>query len=224
MSFEVAQYGYGDIEQALGRAFFAGETAQGALRARLKRLQALGIPAPKPEETREEKTRRKYSLAESHQWLVALMLQDLGLPPEFVAQAVRKAWPRNLAPNAAKATAPETLGDNVIGKAGVVVQGNPIVLDARFSTISGPWRTGDPDTTLKYVRLIPRFNKTTLAQLRKRWPQLKKQGWTEADLLREADEVRNGFDSLQEEDGWFVARNYSQKAHTLESVLNGGEE
>jgi hypothetical protein len=213
MSFSTGIYSYGKVERALGAALYADKTIQaGALRGRLKRLSTLGLPEGGP----GKGARRLYSLEEAHQLLVAILMEDAGLDPVVVARAVKKAWPMNLTANAKEATVKDTR-DRTIN--GVFVHGNPIILDMRLSTVTGPWRTGDPDAGLKWVRLIPRYNKRSYANLRKHWAVLKKRGWTEADLLRQIDEVGQGYNDLDEADGWLVVRNYSQKAWTLESAL-----
>lgn len=207
MGFSTGFYGYGKIERALGAALYADKEIQvGALRGRLKRLSTLGLPEGGP----GKGERRLYSLEEAHQLLVALLMEDAGLDPVVVARAVKKAWPRNLAPNAQKATATERFERE--GVDGVPINGNPILLDMRLSTVTGPWRTEDSDAALKWVRLIPRYNEKSFAQLKRR-------GWTDADALRQCDEVTQGYNRLDETEGWLIVRNYSEKARKLQNSL-----
>jgi hypothetical protein len=204
-SFATGAYAYGQVERALGAALYADTaTQQGSLRGRLKRLSTLGLPASGP----GKGSRRLYSLEEAHQLLVALLMEDAGLDPVVVAPAVEKAWMNNLAKNAATATSEEAKTKN------------PIIIKMALQTVTGPWRTGDANTAVHFVRLVPRSNRRAV----KRYLEMKtKPPITPEQAEQLADEVAGGigFDSWREEDGWFVVRNYTTKAEKLEDALKG---
>ena len=202
-NFVTGAFAYARVEQALGAALYAdAEIQRGALRGRLKRLLTLGLPENGP----GKGSRRLYSLEEAHQLLVALLMEDAGLDPTVVAPAVKKAWPNNLAERAENATRAEA-------------KTNPIVLLMMLQTITGPWRTGDAHTAVPLVYLKPRLNKEAFERYRsKKYREL---GISEVAAVRMADEVTSGFDNAREDEGWFVARNYTQKAEKLEAVLKG---
>jgi hypothetical protein len=202
MDYATGLYGYGRLERALGVALYAKDkaTQQGALRGRLKRLSTLGLPPASP----GKGSRRSYSLEEVHQLLVALMMEDAGLDPTVVAPAVLKLWVPNMrrhAKDAASAT-----------------KDNPILIELRLQTITGPWRTGNPHEALPWVRLVPRLHVPAIKQYTKR-------GLPEFEILYRADNVRSAADSLLEEEGseqergWLAVHNFSQKAAKLETVL-----
>jgi hypothetical protein len=203
MDYATGVYSYGRLERALGVALYAEDkaTQQGALRGRLKRLATLGLPATGP----GKGSRRQYSLEEAHQLLVALMMEDGGLDPTVTAAAVLKLWTNNMRRAARLAAS--------------AAKDNPILIELRLQTISGPWRTRNPHAALPWVRLTPRCNV-------KAFEQYTKQGLPEFEALYRADNVRSAVDSLLEEEGseqgrgWLAVHNFSQKAAKLESVLN----
>jgi hypothetical protein len=147
-AFETGHYGYGLLERALGAALGVDEQVQrGALRARLKRLAQLGLPAA----LKDQEGRRLYSQAECHQLLVALLLGNLGLDPIVVARAVKKAWKQNLRRGAIEAAQEADAAKRQID--------NPMVLHAVLCVVSEPWRTGDPNTALTVTGLQRRFKR-----------------------------------------------------------------
>jgi hypothetical protein len=198
-SFETGAYAYGQVERALGAALYADTaTQQGSLRGRLKRLSTLKLPESGP----GKGSRRLYSLEEAHQLLVALLMEDAGLDPVLVAPAVKKAWTHNLA-DAENATSTEAKTKN------------PIILIMMLQTVTGPWRTGNAHEAVPLVYLKPRSNRKTFKLYRE------KKRVDAATAERMADEVTNGFDRAHEDEGWFVARNYTVKAEKLEDALEG---
>jgi hypothetical protein len=197
MDYATGAYSYGRLERALGVALYAEDkaTQQGALRGRLKRLATLGLPAVGP----GKGSRRQYSLEEAHQLLVALMMEDAGLDPVVVAAAVLKLWANNMRRDARLAAS--------------ATEDNPIWIELRLRTVTGPWRTGNPHEALPWVQLVSRLHGPTLNQGAKR-------GIKGFELRYRADQVSTAADSLREEEGWLAFRNFSQKAAKLETVLN----
>jgi hypothetical protein len=146
--FETGHYSYGLLERALGAALGVDEPVQrGALRARLKRLAQLGLPAA----LKDQEGRRLYSQAECHQLLVALLLGNLGLDPIVVARAVKKAWKQNFM-RGAKEAAQEA-------DASQKQPENPMVLFAVLRVVSGPWHTEDPNKAITVIGLQRRFKR-----------------------------------------------------------------
>jgi hypothetical protein len=202
MDYATGVYSYGRLERALGVALHAEDkaTQQGALRGRLKRLATLGLPTTGP----GKGSRRQYSLEEAHQLLVALMMEDAGLDPVVVARAVLKLWVPNMRRHAKDAAS--------------AAKDNPIVIELRLQTVTGPWRTGNPHEALPWVRLMPHFHPPAIKQYTK-------SGSPESEVRHRADNVRSAVDSLlaeedsREERGWLAFHNFSQKAAKLKTVL-----
>jgi hypothetical protein len=205
MAFSTGHYGYGLLEQALGAALDVGESVQrGPLRARLKRLAALKLPAPKP----EREGRRLYSLEECHQLLVALLLGNVALDPTVVARAVNKGWKSNLRKGAIEAS--QEAGNKQVSKQ---FENNPMVLHAKLRIVSEPWRTGDPNTALTFVRLSRRYHEFSRKQL------VKKFGMTSA--LHGADLLVQEFESLNPVE-WTACLTYTEAANRLHEALHRG--
>jgi hypothetical protein len=215
--FMARRYGYARLECGIGAALDADEAVQrGALRSRIKRLARLGLPAPLPE---EQEGRRAYSLEEAHQLLVALLMEDAGLDPTVVARAVKRAWPRNLA-DAKNATSTEAKTKN------------PIILFMMLQTVTGPWRTGNPREAVPLVYLKPRSDRKSFPRYVEFYRRhYQKQGLEAANAKQmaelaaeqKADQVTDGFDRAHEDEGWFVARDYTVKATKLEDTLKKGK-
>jgi hypothetical protein len=129
--------------------------------------------------------------------LVALLLEDSGLDPTVAARAVLKLWGPNMRRDARLAAAAEA--------------SNPILIELRLRTVTGPWRTGNPHEALPWVRLLSRLHVPTLRQYEKR-------GGFERRYR--ADQVITAADSLREVEGWLAFRNFTQKAAKLEAALN----
>jgi hypothetical protein len=215
--FTARRYGYGLLERALGAALDADEEVQrGALRSRIKRLARLGLPAPLPEEWEGS---RAYSLEEVHQILIAILMEDAGLDPTVVARAVKKAWVRNLA-DAKNATSTEARTKN------------PIILFIMLQAVRGPWRTGNPHDAVPLVYLKPRSDRRSFGRYVEFYRRyFQKQGLDAEDAKRmaelmaewKADQVTDGFDHAQKDEGWFAACDYTAIAIKLEDVLKEGK-
>lgn len=90
--FERALFTYADIETALAKGVDVGLVHQrGVLRARLKHFQKLGLV-----DLGKGKKRMRYSRAQAAQWLIALVLAELGLDPTLIVSSLRNNW-RNIA-------------------------------------------------------------------------------------------------------------------------------
>jgi hypothetical protein len=206
MAFSTGYYGYGLLEQSLGRALDIGESLQrGAMRSRLKRLASLGLPAP----LHGQEGRRLYSLAEAHRLLIALLLENLGLDPVVVARAVNKAWTNNLATGAQEAS--KEASDNTGGNK---FENNPMVLIARLRIVTQPWRTGDPNSALHYVRLRRRRHGRTTRQAQEAPFKM-----TAGEAARVADELATEFSDLRSAE-WVAGLNYTEVYTELHKALH----
>jgi hypothetical protein len=89
--FATPRFSYGAIESALAAVFEADrQTQQGALRGRLKHLQRLGLPGIEA----GKGARVQYSLVQASQWLLAMLMGEIGVDPAISVQTIQKAWPQ----------------------------------------------------------------------------------------------------------------------------------
>ena len=122
--FETPHFGYGAVESALAAVFGADVDIQGsALRARLKHFGRLGLPGGRG----GKGTRMLYSLEHATQWLVALLLSDIGIDPTVIVKTIRENWDSHLARWVQQATDAEALA------------GNAILFSVRPRSMSGAW-------------------------------------------------------------------------------------
>ena len=83
------RYVYGTVEGALAAVFgAAAETQQGALRGRLKHFQRLGLPGIKA----GKGARVTYTDQQAYQWLIALLLSEIGIDPVVTVRLIKKDW------------------------------------------------------------------------------------------------------------------------------------
>ncbi len=88
--FETPRFSYGAVESALAVVFGADKaTQQGALRGRLKHLQRLGLGVAAGKGVRVQ-----YSLAQGAQWLLAMLMGEIGVDPVISVETIQKAWPQ----------------------------------------------------------------------------------------------------------------------------------
>jgi hypothetical protein len=85
-SFVVGKYPYADVEPALATAIELDPTELPALRARLKRFAAMGLP----DNTPGTGTRRRYSNEDIGLLLILLLLHGLGLSPAAVIATIKR--------------------------------------------------------------------------------------------------------------------------------------
>jgi hypothetical protein len=81
-------YTYGEAEIALAAALGIDAKHRGLLRARLKNLQRLGLPGTAP----GKGARARYTRTQLGQWLLAMLIADVGIDPTIVVQAVKAQW------------------------------------------------------------------------------------------------------------------------------------
>jgi hypothetical protein len=121
--FESPLYSYAEVERALAAAFGVdAERQRGALRGRLKHLQRLGLPGLEA----GKGTRVQYSRAQANQWLLALLMAEIGIDPTIIAKTIKANW-KALAPFVEQATDRQARS------------GNPIYLGLRPRVMSSAW-------------------------------------------------------------------------------------
>jgi hypothetical protein len=89
-NFATPRFTYGAVESALAAAFDANATQAGALRGRIGHLRRLGLPGIKPP---GKGARVRYSLAQGSQWLLAMLMNEIGIDPVIAVSAIEKVWP-----------------------------------------------------------------------------------------------------------------------------------
>ena len=123
--FETPAYSYAEVETALARTLVVPAGHQrGALRARLKHLQRLGLVDLKAGKGK----RVKYNHAQVAQWLLALIMAEMGLDPTIVVTSLKGSW-KHIASAVEEAIGPEAQRG-----------GRPYYLCVWPRVMSGPWR------------------------------------------------------------------------------------
>jgi hypothetical protein len=85
--FETPRYPYGKIERALITFFGLDADRSGPLRGRLKHLSQLGLGVRAGKGARVQ-----YSLEQACQWLMALLLAELGIAPTVIVTLIEDHW------------------------------------------------------------------------------------------------------------------------------------
>ncbi len=134
----IPRYSYGTVEDALAVVFGAKPQVQrGALRARLKHLQRLGLPGLKA----GKGTRVRYNDTQAHQWLIAILLIEAFVDPTIAAQVIDKYWTSHLARWIGQAIDyPESL------------MGNPLILCLRPKLMEEIWKAKSPVPAIEAFR------------------------------------------------------------------------
>lgn len=138
-SLVIPRYGYGVVEDALVAALFgaSSKSPRGALRARLKHLQRLGLPGLKA----GKGTRVLYNDMQAHQWLIAILLIEAFVDPSIAAQVIHQYWKSHLARWIGQAVAdPESL------------MGNPLILCLRPKLMKEIWQAKSPVPAIEAFR------------------------------------------------------------------------
>jgi hypothetical protein len=122
--FDMPRYGYGVVEGSLAAVFgLDAKTQRGPLRGRLKHIQRLGLPGT----AAGKGARVSYSLEQACQWLIALLLSEIGIDPAVIVKTIQRHWKSSLARSVQEAVDAEALS------------GNPILLSIRPRLMSGMW-------------------------------------------------------------------------------------
>jgi hypothetical protein len=139
--FETPRYTYGEVEGAL--AALLGPDAQRrqiALRGRLKHFQQLGLPGLEA----GKGARVRYSQEQVTQWLLALLMTELGIDPTVVIELIQRYW-KTISPWVRQATDKQSRA------------GNPIFLTLRPRLMTGPW--GEPKHPLETIGRFGKFRR-----------------------------------------------------------------
>jgi hypothetical protein len=201
--FETPQFSYGAVEGALAVVLgLDHKTQQGPFRGRLKRLQQLGLPGL----AAGKGARVSYSLEQAAQWLVALLLAELGLDPVVIVKGILEYWNSQLA---RQATDSEALVNNP-----VMLVLRPRLMSASWTQRSLPWLSLHRRNDLKAADLIvsPQLDAPILTVNPTVTPAVSKP-------LPESTRAR-GKPLPRAEDEWFCVRNLTDALHKLEAALH----
>jgi hypothetical protein len=147
-------YTYGEAEVALAAGLGIDAKHQTLLRARLKNLQRLGLPGTAP----GKGARARYTRTQLGQWLLAMMMADVGIDPTIVVQAIKAQW-KTLEPWITQATDLEARSES------------PVWLVLWPGLAASAWRGESAGLPISMFRSSPRSN--DLAQIaasaRDRW-------------------------------------------------------
>jgi hypothetical protein len=169
---EAETYSYAVVETALASVFGADPAIQrGAFRARLKHFQRLGLPGIES----GKGTRIAYSADVARQWLVGLLMAEIGVDPILIVGIVKSRWDY-LTPWLRRATEPGAAE-------------NPVFLGLRPRLMSGAWAGGKADP--KTMEWISAFRRLTKNPNTGKWeetisPALDREGWYCVRNLTEA--------------------------------------
>ena len=140
--FDAPRYTYCQVEDAL--AAVLGPDAQRrqiALRGRLKHFQQLGLPGLEA----GKGARVRYSQEQVAQWLLALLMTELGIDPTVVVELLQGQWKKEIGRWVRQATDKESR------------EGNPIFLTLRPRLMTGPW--GEPKHPLETIGRFGKFRR-----------------------------------------------------------------
>jgi hypothetical protein len=134
--FETPRFIYAQLERGLGDVFnLDAKAQQSVLRSRLKHLQRLGLPGLQP----GKGARVQYSQEQAMQWLLALLVAQLGIDPVVTVQTIKAKW-RDLVPNIKQATDQTSK------------RGNPICIGLRPRVMTNTWAEGKPSLQISAFR------------------------------------------------------------------------
>ena len=139
---EVETFSYATVETALAGIFGADQDVQrGAFRARLKHFQRLGLPGIEA----GKGTRVRYTYDLACQWLIGLMMAEVGVDPILIARIVKTRW--------------EYLGPWVRRATDSDATENPVFFSLRPRLMSGAWagERSDPKT-LEWISAFRRYD------------------------------------------------------------------
>jgi hypothetical protein len=139
---EIATYSYAVVETSLANIFGADPDIQrGAFRARLKHFQRLGLPGIES----GKGTRVAYTYDLACQWLIGLMMAEVGVDPIIIVQVVKTRW--------------EFLKMWIRRATDTSAAGNPVFLTLRPRLMSGAWTGGKSDpATLEWIGAFRRYD------------------------------------------------------------------
>jgi hypothetical protein len=128
-------FSYAQVEGALGALFRVPASAQGSFRGRVRHLQRIGLVDVAPGKGR----RISYTRAQTNEWMLALLLAELGVDPIVIVKSLQRERKR-LHEWIKEATDDEALG------------GNEVFLVARPALMSGNWASKDSAGILRFAK------------------------------------------------------------------------
>jgi hypothetical protein len=144
--FAKPRYSYAQVEGALARVFGADAKVQrGAFRGRIKHFQRLGLPGLNV----GKGAKITYSYEQACQWLVALLMSEIGFDPTVTVKVIEDYWSdRNvrLATWIRRATDAEALAEK-----------NSVHFKLTPRLMSGSWAKR-PLGTLPWIGMFRRFD------------------------------------------------------------------
>jgi hypothetical protein len=136
--FDAPQFRYSRVERSLASVFGLDVDRQsGALRGRLKHLQRLGLPGLEA----GKGIRLQYSQEQASQWLMALLMAQIGIDPVVIVQAIKSNW-KSLVPSVKEATD------------GRAKRGSHIFLGLQPRLMSGAWGDGPNLQIIMFRRYV----------------------------------------------------------------------
>jgi hypothetical protein len=130
---QATRYSYAQVERALGTLFGAPASAQGSFRGRVRHFQRIGLVEVTPGKGR----RIPYTRLQAAEWMVALVLAELGVDPIVIVKSIQQERTQ-LREWIAEATDTEALG------------GNEVFLAARPALMSGAWASKHAASVLRF--------------------------------------------------------------------------
>lgn len=139
---EIATHSYAVVETSLATIFGASPDIQrGALRARLKHFQRLGLPGIKS----GKGTRVAYTYDLTCKWLIGLLMAEVGVDPIIIVQVVKARW--------------EFLEMWIRRATDQSAADNPVFLTLRPRLMSGAWTGGKSNpATLEWIGAFRRYD------------------------------------------------------------------
>jgi hypothetical protein len=134
-SKQSAGYSYAEVESALARLFRVPTPFQGSFRARLRHLQRIGMLEVAPGKGR----RITYTRDQTTEWMLALLLAQLGVDPIVVVKSIQ-AERRRLRGWIGEASDAEAL------------DGNEVFLEAHPALMSGAWASRQSAGILRFEK------------------------------------------------------------------------
>jgi hypothetical protein len=141
---ETVTYPYARIEGALALALAVPPGRIKHLRGRIKHLMTLGLPGSKP----GKGARVNYGFDTILPWLMALLLEDVGVPPVVAVKALETQRKKpDLDRWLKRAVDAESLGDPDKG-----VRANPVFFTLRPMLASSSWNEANPPLWIGFRR------------------------------------------------------------------------
>jgi hypothetical protein len=131
----MAGYTYAQVDAALCALFHVPVSARGSFRGRVRHLQRIGLVDVAP----GKGCRIAYTLFQANEWMLALLLAQLGVDPVVIVKSVKRER-KKLHESFREATDDDALG------------GNEVFLATRPELMSGTWARRDAAGILRFAK------------------------------------------------------------------------